>query len=119
MIDSITNRPLPNGRPSPLVTKRVYAEIKDVPDYYPPLMSGASTRVFGDPRNRVWIAPSTSLQARGGVLMDVVNKKGEIEERVQLPANAMVIGFGTGDTVILRLLQPDRTNKIARARIVR
>lgn len=102
------------GSLSPL---RVYATLAEVPDYFPPI-SGAYA-VNPDADNRLWIAPSTSLQAQGGVLMDVVSKKGIIEERVQLPPNAAIAGFGPNGVVFLRMVQPDRTNLIARARIVR
>jgi hypothetical protein len=48
-----------------------------------------------------------------------VNKKGEIEERVQLPANAAIAGFGKNGVVFLRIVQPDRKNVIARTHVVR
>ena len=32
----------------------------------------------------LWIPPTTTRDARGGLLYDVVNRKGEVIERVQL-----------------------------------
>lgn len=43
----------------------------------------------------LWILPRTSLGAKNGLLYDVINRKGEIEYRVQFPATYALAGFGT------------------------
>jgi hypothetical protein len=63
----------------------------DLPDYYPPVRSG---QVRADPEGNIWILPSTSSDAKGGLLYDVVNRSGEVFERVQLPKGRTLVGFG-------------------------
>ncbi len=43
---------------------------------------------------RLWILPKTSLRAKDGLLYDVINRKGEIVERVQFPKDYVLGGFG-------------------------
>ena len=83
-----------------------FPEIKYVPlsyiaDFVPPIRAGA---VKPDLDGNLWILPTTSSQARGGLLYDVVNKKGEVFQRVQLPAECDVAGFGRGGIVYLSKL---------------
>jgi hypothetical protein len=73
-------------------------EPKELPDYYPPVRAG---QVKADPEGNVWILPSTSSLAKGGLLFDVVNRKGEVFERVQLPANRNLLGFGPDGVLYL------------------
>jgi hypothetical protein len=106
MIDSATRRrdsslaarPIPAGAPPgfkftgpPVVTP------DQIPDYYPALKLGS---VKVDIEGNLWIPPSTSREAKGGVLYDVVNRKGDVVDRVQLPAGRAVVGF-TRDAVLL------------------
>jgi len=67
-------------------------------DYVQPLRSGL---LQPDEDGNLWILPTTSSQAKGGLLYDVVNKKGELFERVQLPADRAIAGFGRGGVVYL------------------
>jgi hypothetical protein len=68
-------------------------------DYVPPIR-GFSARADAD--NHVWILPTTTLSARGGgLLYDVVNRQGEVFERVQLPPDRVIAGFGPGGAVYL------------------
>jgi hypothetical protein len=76
-----------------------------MPDYIPPIRSGS---VKPDADGNVWILPTTSSQATNGLLYDVVNAKGDIFERVQLPPGRTIAGFGRGGVVYLS--NGDRTN---------
>ena len=71
----------------------------DLPDYYPPIRPGAQIHVDLD--GNLWILPSTSSQAVGGLLYDVVNRDGQIIERVQLPAGRALQGFGRGGAIYM------------------
>ncbi|MEP6763840.1 MAG: hypothetical protein ABJB66_05975 [Gemmatimonadaceae bacterium] len=75
-----------------------FVSLRQMPDYEPPIGQGS---VKADRKGNLWILPHTSLSARGGVLYDVVNKRGEITKRVQLPAGYALIGFGNGDDVFV------------------
>jgi hypothetical protein len=77
-----------------------FAPLSEMADYVPPIRESA---VQADLDGNIWILPSTSLAAKGGLLYDVVNSRGELTERVQLPAGRTVAGFGKGGTVFLLL----------------
>jgi hypothetical protein len=61
------------------------------PDFVPPIQAGT---VKADLDARLWVLPRTSLSAKNGLLYDVINRKGEIVERVQFPAGYVLAGFG-------------------------
>jgi hypothetical protein len=43
--------------------------------------------------------PTTAIA--GGPVYDVINRKGELIDRVQVPANRTIVGFGANNTVYL------------------
>ncbi|MEO5813932.1 MAG: hypothetical protein ABIT20_01505 [Gemmatimonadaceae bacterium] len=63
----------------------------EFPTFWPPVMAGS---VLSDLDGHVWILPATSTNAANGLTYDVVNRKGEIIERVQLPQGCVLVGFG-------------------------
>ncbi len=70
------------------------------PDYEPPI---APNSVRADLDGRIWIAPRTSSGAKGGgLLYDVVDRTGEIVERVQFPPGVALAGFGPNGAVYLQ-----------------
>lgn len=68
----------------------------ELPDYRPAFTPG-STRA--DAAGNLWIRTSQSVDGRP--VYDVVNRSGELIDRVQIPANRVIIGFGAGGTVYL------------------
>lgn len=72
--------------------------LSQVADYVPPIRQGS---VKADADNNLWILPTTTAQGGTGVLLDVVNRKGELFQRVRLPANTLPLGFGKGGIVYL------------------
>jgi hypothetical protein len=68
----------------------------DLPDYRPAFAPG-STRVDTD--GNLWIR--TSYNVNGRPVYDVVNSKGELIDRVQLPQNRTIAGFGSNGVVYL------------------
>jgi hypothetical protein len=68
------------------------------PDYYSPVKGGS---VLADLDNHVWILPTTSTEASKGFTYDVVNRDGDIIERVQLPLGRVITGFGPHGMVYL------------------
>ena len=70
-------------------------------DFEQPVQTGA---VKADLNARLWILPRTSLSAKDGLLYDVINRQGEIVERVQFPKDHALAGFGEGSVVyVVRL----------------
>ncbi|HYV95897.1 MAG TPA: hypothetical protein VE967_00430 [Gemmatimonadaceae bacterium] len=73
-----------------------------LPDYESPIGPGS---VRADLDGNVWIVPRTSAAAQGGLLYDVVNRKGELVERVQFPKGVALVGFGPGGVVYLNRIE--------------
>lgn len=101
-------------------------EAEELPDYYPPISAG---NTYADYDGNLWVLPATSsvagqvmsmLGGRGGrggpprggardstaaapagLAYDVINRAGELVERVQLPAGRTIAGFGPNGVVYL------------------
>ena len=81
---------LRGGQVPPLV------EPAELPDYKPPFPGGA-TRV--DAEGNLWIR--TTQNVKGLPVYNVINRKGEVIDRVQLPAGRVIAGFGAGGIAYL------------------
>jgi hypothetical protein len=71
-------------------------EPSELPDYRPAFPPG-STRADAD--GNLWIR--TSQHVDGIAVYNVVNRKGELVDRVQLPKNRVLVGFGPGGVVYM------------------
>jgi hypothetical protein len=81
------------GGPLPPLTMISPSEL---PDYKPAFLPG-STRADAD--GHLWIR--TSQNVNGIPVYNVINRKGELVDRVQLPQNRVLVGFGPGGVVYL------------------
>jgi hypothetical protein len=70
----------------------------DLPDYKPPFFAGS---VRADTEGNVWVRTIPTTAVAGGPVYDVINGKGELVDRVQVPANRTIVGFGPNGTVFL------------------
>ncbi len=70
----------------------------ELPDYKPPFFAG-STRA--DTEGNLWIRTIPTSAIAGGPVYDVINRKGEIVDRVQIPTGRTIVGFGPGGAVYL------------------
>ncbi len=70
----------------------------ELPDYRPPFFAGA-LRVDGE--GNLWIRTTAMPTEQGASVYDVVNTKGELVDRVQVPAGRTITGFGTDGAVYL------------------
>ena len=77
-----------------------------LPDYKPPFFSGA---VRADAEGNLWIRTIPTKAIAGGPVYDVVNKQGELVDRVQLPQGRTIVGFGAGGVVYLTAREGDKT----------
>ena len=91
----------------------VYVPASDLPDYQPAFFAG-STRADAD--GNLWIRTIPTTPLAGGPVYDVINRKGEIVERVQVPANRTIVGFGAGGSVFL-LNREGATTTLERASV--
>jgi hypothetical protein len=100
--------------PAPQVAQLV--EPSELPDYYPSVLASGEMRADFD--GHVWILPSTTAQTGKGLLYDLVNRRGEVVERVRLPEGRALEGFGPNGAVYLTSHGADGTH-LERARIIR
>jgi hypothetical protein len=70
----------------------------EFPSFYPPIQPGS---LLADLEGRLWILPTTSTNVANGFTYDVVDRKGEVVERVQVPKDRVIVGFGPHNTVYL------------------
>jgi hypothetical protein len=71
----------------------------ELPDYRPVITAGSAK---ADIDGNVWIRTSaTRAGAIAGPIYDVVNRKGELVDRVQIPSGRLIVGFGRGGVVYM------------------
>lgn len=83
----------------------------ELPDYKPPFTTGA-TRVDAD--GNLWVRTTQNVNAIP--VYNVINRKGELIDRVQLPKNRSLIGFGPAGVVYLGV-RDGTTSHLEKARI--
>jgi sugar lactone lactonase YvrE len=83
----------------------------ELPDYKPAFAPG-STRADAD--GNLWIR--TSQNVNGIPVYNVVNRSGELIDRVQLPQNRVLVGFGPGGVVYLAV-RDGSTAHLEKARV--
>lgn len=108
--------PPPPGMPAMPRIRQTPVEPEELPDYYPAVRLG---QVFADREGNVWILPSTSRDARAGLLYDIVNRKGELVERVQLPKDRTLVGFGSSGEIYLTHVHSPTRASLERATVLR
>jgi hypothetical protein len=84
-----------------------------LPEYVPPIRLGA---VRADLNMNIWVLPATSAHSGGGLVYDVINREFGLRERVALPRDRRIGGFGKGGT--LYLLHGDRHSGIQIERVM-
>lgn len=103
------------GRPggpaelAPIIAVR--PALGDLPDYYPPFDEHAAS---ADVDGNLWIRTTTIIDGRP--VYDVVNRRGELFDRVQLPRYRTVAGFGP-DVVFMGVTDAKGVVRLERARI--
>jgi hypothetical protein len=71
----------------------------ELPDYRPAITAGSAK---ADMDGNLWIRTSATRKgAVAGPIYDVVNRKGELVDRVQIPSGRQIIGFGKGGVVFM------------------
>lgn len=86
----------------------------ELPDYRPAIFAGSSR---ADLDGNLWIRTSATRKgAVSGPIYDVVNRKGELVDRIQIPSGRTIIGFGKGGVVFM-LARDDKGAWIERTSI--
>ena len=91
----------PGGRPMQISAPKIeFPPLSEIADYYPAIRPGAAK---ADLEGNLWILTTTTAQSTSGELVyDVINKKGELFQRVRLPLGRSVAGFGKGGVVYIQ-----------------
>jgi hypothetical protein len=85
----------------------------ELPDYKPPFFAGSAR---ADADGNVWIRTIPTKAIPGGPAYDVVNRERGLVERVQVPTNRTIVGFGPGGVVYLAAREGNETY-LERARV--
>jgi hypothetical protein len=91
--------------------KVIKAELADVPDYRPAFRQGS---VRADVEGNLWIR--TNKMVDGRPVYDVVNRSGQLTDRVQLPQFRTIAGFGPG-VVFMGVRDSSGVMHLERARV--
>ncbi|HEY4305012.1 MAG TPA: hypothetical protein VGM82_11125 [Gemmatimonadaceae bacterium] len=70
----------------------------ELPDYRPAFGAGAAR---GDADGNLWIRTSATRAGSVGSIYDVINRKGELIDRVQLPPARQIVGFAKGGVIYM------------------
>jgi len=91
-----------------------FVPANELPDYQPPFFSGGTVRADMD--GNLWIRTIPTKAYTGGPIYDVVNAKGVLIDRVQIPKDRQIAGFGTDGVVYLTFVESGKT-KLERAKL--
>jgi hypothetical protein len=95
----------------PMLMPLEFVPPEDLADYRPAFRQGSA---LGDAEGRLWIR--TTKVVNGGDVYDVVDRKGQLVERIQVPPGRVVAGFGPGGSVYLGVVDGTVT-RLERARL--
>jgi hypothetical protein len=109
--------PPPSGTaagPSFSAPQITFVPPSELPDYKPPFFPGS---VRADADGNLWVRTVPTRIVPGGPIYDVINRKGELVERVQVPADRTIVGFGAGGVVYLASRDAAVGTRLERARV--
>jgi hypothetical protein len=101
------------GGPPQMGNNMNFVSASELPDYKPPFFAGAAR---ADADGNLWIRTIPTKGIVGGPVYDVVNGRGALVERVQVPKDRTIIGFGPGGIVYLAA-RDGATTKLEKARV--
>jgi hypothetical protein len=88
----------PNAR---MIRQTVVPTTAELPDYFPAIVPQAARP---DRMGRLWVreyTPATTSPERERLVYDVIDRKGNIADRIQLPEGRTISGFGLDGSVYL------------------
>lgn len=89
------------GRPCPVtVDLPVNYDVSALPDYVPAFAPGWR-KMMADADNNVWIRFTGVGRSDEAEIYDVVNRRGQLSDRVRLPPGRELIGLGPGGVVYM------------------
>ncbi|HUQ82072.1 MAG TPA: hypothetical protein VM076_13060 [Gemmatimonadaceae bacterium] len=88
----------PGGNVTMQPPQMKFVDPSELPDYKPVFLNGF---VRADVNGNVWVRTIPTKAMAGGPVYDVINRKGELVERVQIPIGRTISAFGAGGVVYL------------------
>ncbi len=85
----------------------------ELPDYKPPFFANS---VRADTEGNLWVRTIPTKLIAGGPVYDVINREGKLVDRVQIPVNRTIAGFGPDGSVYL-VSRDGQTMTFERARV--
>jgi hypothetical protein len=106
---------VPGGNSPPMPQLRTDGVMApaELPDYRPPFPVNG-VRADGD--GGLWVRINTPKPIQGGAVYDVINRQGELADRIQLPPGYTLVGFGAGKIVYLSMRDANGVH-LARVRL--
>jgi hypothetical protein len=99
--------------PPPQMRETAVLPAQELPDYRPPF-GGSSVRADVD--GNLWVRTIPAKPIPGGPVFDIISRKGELVDRLQLPPGYTVVGFGK-DKVVYLSTRDARGIHLARVRL--
>ncbi|MGZ8468179.1 MAG: hypothetical protein ACXW61_02025 [Gemmatirosa sp.] len=94
-----------------------FVDPNELPDYRPPFLANAAR---ADAQGNLWVRTTATASKPGALVYDVIDAKGELVDRVEVPAGRQIMGFGPDGSVYLVHREgagPTATTALERARI--
>jgi len=105
--------PPPPGAPGTTQNITDVVSPSELPDYMPPFRPGTSR---ADRDGNLWVLITRAKTSEGGPVYDVINRRGELIDRVQLPVGRLIAGFGREGAVFLTA-RDGAGDRLERARV--
>ena len=105
-------KPNATSASGPFVPPIVALSPSELPDYRPPFRSGG---VRADKDGNLWIQTTAPKPPNGGLLVDVIDRKGELVDRIELPVGRRLVGVGSG--LVYLAAQDSTGTHLERARV--
>jgi hypothetical protein len=99
--------------PMPSIRELYVVPPDELPDYRPPFIAGAAR---ADADGNLWVRTQPAKPMPGGPVYDLINKQGELSDRLQVPVGYTLVGFGKGKVVYLSMRDPKGIH-LARVRL--
>jgi hypothetical protein len=99
--------------PMPSIRELFVVPPDELPDYRPPFIAGAAR---ADADGNLWVRTQPAKPMPGGPVYDLINKQGELSDRLQVPVGYTLVGFGKGKVVYLSMRDPKGIH-LARVRL--
>lgn len=87
--------------------------VDELPDYRPAFTAGSSR---GDLDGNLWVR-TTSPVGNAGPIYFIINTKGEVIDRVQLPESRQLVGFGKNGDVYMAVRDAEGNTRVERAKL--